>query len=213
MRGENRQGRFSVDFERSSFVSGTTQEIVQTVGTTVAWWPFDQDNSVIDPIYDVGFGYSTGGRRWKTALKVPVLNAHLQQGAIIQSERGLYTTDTLTVTVNVDVVENMINFNGTNATNIRGLSGINTNPDSYLRDRIVFREEVFTPTTIVPTGLVKNKYSIFQITCEQVNPEELVNDPQFKHYANYDSFDLDSFEYKLYNYGQYDYGQYSYGGV
>jgi hypothetical protein len=183
MRGQNRQGRFNVDFERASFVSGTTQEVVSPVGAVVAWWLFDAGNSVKDPIYDVGFNGAGGGRRWKTPLQVPVLNARLQQGSLIQGERGLYTTDTLTVTVNVDVVENMINFNGANATNITALSNITTNPDSYLRDRIVFRNQVFTPTAIVPTGIIKDKYSIFQITCEQVNSEELVNDPQFSAYT------------------------------
>ena len=52
MRGDNRAGRFSIEYERGSNVSGTSVELVQTVGTFVDWWLYDQDNTVLDSIYD-----------------------------------------------------------------------------------------------------------------------------------------------------------------
>ena len=63
MRGENKQGRFSIPFERSSFISGTTTELVYTVGTTIQWWEYDETSTVIDPIYDVGSSNGIG-RMW-----------------------------------------------------------------------------------------------------------------------------------------------------
>ena len=189
MRGDQKEGRFSVQYERGSFVSGTTVELVNTVGQFVDWWIFDPVNTAVDPIYDVGSSVIGGGRKWLTPFTIPVVNAHLQQGATVQSDRGFYNTDLLTITINVDVIENHLNFFGGNATNKRQLSTVEINPDLYLRDRIVFRHEVFSPTQVSPHGIIKDKYTLLQISCEQVNPEELVNDSQFQHYANYKAFD------------------------
>ncbi|CAB4122196.1 hypothetical protein UFOVP27_98 [uncultured Caudovirales phage] len=189
MRGDNREGRFSIPYERGSNVSGTSVELVKTVGTQVDWWIYDQSSSVIDPIYDVASDSIGGGRKWKTPFTIPVVNAHLEQGITVQSDRGFYNTDQLTIVINVDVIENHINFYGANASNIRELSTVEINPDVYLRDRIVFRHEVFSPVKVLPQGIIKDKYTLLQVTCEQVNAEELVNDSQFQHFANYSAFD------------------------
>lgn len=189
MRGDNREGRFNIAYERGSNVSGTTVELVQTVGTFVDWWIYDQTSTVIDPIYDVASSGIGGGRKWKTPFTIPVVNAHLEQGVTVQSERGFYNTDQLTIVINVDVIENHLNFYGANASNTRELSTVEINPDAYLRDRIVFRRQVFTPVKVLPQGIIKDKYSLLQISCEQVNAEELVNDSQFQQYANYLAFD------------------------
>jgi hypothetical protein len=187
MRGENKQGRFDIQFERASFVSGTTTELVDTVGTTVAWWIFDPGNSVTDEIYDVGASSGTG-RMWKTPLTIPVVNAHVERGVSVQSDRGFYNTDQLTILINVDVIEDMLNFYGANASNIPELSQVEVNPIQYLRDRIVFRDEVFTPIRVLPQGIIGDKYTLLQVTCNQVNAEEMVNDSQFQHYANFSPF-------------------------
>lgn len=189
MRGDQKEGRFNIAYERGSFVSGTTTELVQTVGQFVDWWIFDAPNSQVDPIYDVGSSIVGGGRKWLSPFKVPIINGDLQQGATVQSDRGFYNTDILTITVNIDVVENHLNFYGGNAANFRQLKTIETNPDAYLRDRVVYRGEVFSPTGVQPVGIIKDKYTLLLITCEQVNSEELVNDSQFQTYANYNPFD------------------------
>lgn len=188
MRGDQREGRFNVAYERGSNASGINVELVQTVGTFVDWWIFDSVNTVVDPIYDVGSSVIGGGRKWLTPFTIPVVNARLEQGATVQSDRGFYNTDILTVTINIDVVENHLNFYGGNVTNRRELSTVEINPDAYLRDRIVFRNEVFSPTRVSPQGIIKNKYTLLQVSCEQVNAEELVNDSQFLSYANYSAF-------------------------
>ena len=214
MRGDNRAGRFSIEYERGSNVSGTSVELVQTVGTFVDWWLYDQDNTVLDSIYDVGYSSVGGGRKWKSPFTIPVVNAHVEQGVTMQNERGFYNTDQLMIVINVDVVENHLNFYGGNASNSRQLSNIETNPDSYLRDRIVFRNQVYTPMKVLPQGIIKDKYSLLQIICEQVNAEELVNDPQFQKFANYRAFEdigidpIDSFRYNEREYNLNIYGGY-----
>ena len=188
MRGDNREGRFNIPYERGSIVSGTSVELVATVGTFIDWWIYDSASTVIDPIYDVGSSSMSGGRIWKTPITIPVVNAHLEQGVTVQGERGFYNTDQLTLTINVDVIENHLNFYGANYNNIPQLKNIEVNPDAYLRDRIVFRDEVFTPTRVLPEGIIQNNYTLLRVQCNQVNAEELVNDSQFQHYANYSAF-------------------------
>jgi hypothetical protein len=54
------------------------------------------------------------------------------------------------------------------------------NPNFHIKDRVVFQGEVFVPTRVLPRGRYKDRYSVVTIDCNQVNAEELVNDPQFQ---------------------------------
>ena len=186
MRGERREGRFSIQHERQSIVSGTTTEIVRTVGYEIEWWFYDQVNTVVDEIYDVGS--NLGGRRWTGPSIVPVVNAAMYQGVSVQGERGFYNTDILRLTINTDVIDGASLVGGESSLIIPQLKHLPTNPDSYLRDRIVFRNQVFTPKQIFPKGILYDDYTLFSIDCNQVNAEELVNDPQFQQYAAYSPF-------------------------
>lgn len=190
MRGDKREGRFSIDFERASSISGVTKELVHTVGTSIEWFIYDKVNSLIDPIYDVGANGVGGGRMWKPGIKIPAINANMDQGTTMHDERGFYNTDTLNITFNMDVIENAISLYGTVAENIRKLSTITDNPDLYLRDRIVFRNEVFSPVRVGLDGLLTDKYTIVTVQCVQVNAEEMINDSQFQQFANYNPFNL-----------------------
>ncbi len=184
MRGEQVIGRFNINHERASIISGTTKEIVRTVGYDIEWWLYRADLTVIDPIYDVGFSGSGGGRRWEGPSHISVINATLTQGVTVQNERGFYNTDVLSITINMDVIDGS-SLSGGESLPIPQLQYLPTNPDAYLRDRIVFKNQVFTPKRVLPKGIITDDYTLFDIDCYQVNPEELVNDPQFQQYATY----------------------------
>ena len=186
MRGENRQGRFSVEHERNSIIDGTTKELVRTVGNVVEWWFYDPINTEIDPIYDVGASSTGGGRKWTGPIQVPVVNASLFQGQTpANNDRGFYNTDMLRITINMDVIRNGKDMLGSNESTIPQLSKIEIYPDHYLYDRVVFRQTVFQPTQIMTRGIITDKYTLITVECAQVNAEELVNDAQFQTYANY----------------------------
>ena len=59
-----------------------------------------------------------------------------------------------------------------------------TDPNQHIKDRIVFQDQVFVPTRVLPRGRYAARYSVITIDCNLVNAEELVNDPQFQTYAN-----------------------------
>jgi hypothetical protein len=185
MRGERVEGRFNVQHERGSIISGTSKEVVRTVGYDIEWWFYSSSTSVVDPIYDVG--NNSGGRRWDGPHAIPVVNAALFQGVTVQGDRGFYNTDVLRVTINMDVIDGS-SLSGSDSQIIPELRYLPTNPDSYLRDRIIFRNQVFTPKQIFAKGIITDDYTLFSIDCNQVNAEEMINDPQFQQYANYSAF-------------------------
>lgn len=186
MRGERVEGvRFPINHERGSIIRGTTKEVVRTVGYELEWWLYDPIATVVDSIYDVGA--NTGGRRWKGPHYIPVINATLTQGMTVPSDRGFYNTDVLNITINMDIAEGSAQST-TDTILIPELRALPTNPDAFLRDRIVFKNEVFSPRQVLPKGIITNDYTLFSVMCYQVNAEELINDPQFAQYATYTPF-------------------------
>ena len=176
MRGNKVQGRFKIDFENKSMEEGVVDELRDPVGTEVDWWVFDQNylsthpTDVYDDIYDTSNQETGKGRRWLNATKLPVIMAQQLRGTNIMNERGFYVVDTLRLVTSVADINRL-------------LPNILTDPNTHIKDRIVFQDEVFVPTRVLPRGRYANFYSVVTIDCNLVNPEELVNDPQFQAYA------------------------------
>lgn len=173
MRGTSIQGRFTIDYEAGSIWEGIRDELASPVGVEVDWWTWNADfdvDEVVDDIYDVS-RYEVGkGRTWNSPIKVSVVTAQIVQGTITQNDRGFYNTDTLRVVVNAEDA-------------VRRFPDILANPDAHIKDRIVFRNEVFRPIRVFPRGHMEYKFAVVTLDCVQVNPEELVNDPQFQVYS------------------------------
>jgi hypothetical protein len=176
MRGTKVQGRFKIDFENKSINEGIVDELRDPVGTEVDWWTWD-DNALaadyanwIDPIYDVSNQEDGKGRRWNDPFKMPVVMAQLLRGTNIMNERGFYTVDTLRLVMAVADVQRLIPI-------------MLTDPNPNIQDRIVYQNGVFVPTRVLPRGHYAENYAVITIDCNQVNSEELVNDPQFLEYS------------------------------
>jgi hypothetical protein len=169
-------GRFSIDYEAKSMYEGIGEEIGATVGVDVDWWRWqdyyldEHYDTIVDEIYDVSSSNVGEGRRWMLPIKMPVLMAQLVRSTNVMNERGFYVSDTLRVVMNVGEVNNI-------------LPTLLTDSSSHIKDRIVYRGEVFVPTRVLPRGAFGYRWSVVTVDCNQVNPEELVNDPQFQKYA------------------------------
>lgn len=185
MRGSKLQGRFHIDYEAKSMYEGIAEELGATVGQEVDWYQWSDDylidnySVVVDPIYDVSnYGVEGNipggipkGRRWSLPFKLPTVMAQLIRSTNVMNERGFYVTDTLRLVVNVGDVQRLI-------------PGMLMDPTQHIKDRIVYRSEVFVPTRVLPRGAFGARYAVVTIDCNQVNPEELVNDPQFATFAS-----------------------------
>lgn len=174
------QGRFKIDFETKSMDEGIVDELRAPVGTEVDWWLWDDAalaadyGNWVDPIYDVSNQEDGKGRRWNDPFKLPVIMAQQLRGTNIMNERGYYTTDTLRLVIAVADINRL-------------LPAMVTDPSVHIKDRVIFQGGVFVPTRVLPRGKYKERYSVITIDCNQVNPEELVNDGQFQAYTNQDT--------------------------
>ena len=172
MRGNKVQGRFKIDFETLSMDEGIVDELRDPVGTTVKWWTWDPTalaanyGTWVDPVYDVSSQVSNQGRRWDAPFDLPVIMAQQIRSTNVMNERGFYVTDTLRLVVAVDDLNRL-------------LPDMVENPTNHIKDRVVFQGKVFVPTRVMPRGRYKERYAVVTIDCNQVNEEELVNDPQF----------------------------------
>lgn len=176
MRGAKLQGRFDMDYESASMYEGIAEDLGGTVGQEVDWfrwqeyWVDENYTDIVDDIYDTSSSTPGKGRRWMLPFKLPTVMAQLIRSSNVMNERGFYVTDTLRLVVNVGDVQRLI-------------PQMITDPSEHIKDRIVYRGQVFVPSRVLPRGSFGNRWTVVTIDCNQVNPEELVNDPQFQYYA------------------------------
>lgn len=202
MRGVKHQGRFDLDYESWSMYEGIAEDLGGTVGVEVDWFRWqdsyvdDEYRTVIDDIYDVSSGVSGQGRRWMLPFKMPVILAQLQRGGNQMNERGFYPVDTLRLVLNVGDAQRMIP------------SLVGNEPNDNIKDRIVYRNQVFTPNRVNPRGHFGYRWTVVTVDCVEVMKEELVNDPQFLRWATPNKIEprLDNYGYGLSGYGETPYG-------
>jgi hypothetical protein len=176
MRGTKLQGRFDMDYESKSMYEGIAEDLGGTVGQAVDWFRWQEyfldENytEVIDDIYDVSSSVPGKGKRWMLPFKMPTVMAQVIRGTNVMNERGYYVSDTLRLVLNVGDVQRM-------------LPGLITDSNMHIKDRVIYRGEVYVPTRVLPRGSFGYRWAVVTVDFNQVNPEELVNDPQFMNYA------------------------------
>ena len=161
MRGSNQIGRFDPEYEVKSIRHGISQDLQRPVGQEVRWYVYDEVNTHVDPVYDVGS--PAGGRAWKKAFSLPVINAYIFQNEMYQNDLGMYTVDTLRLFINYDDV-------------VRFIPTLDSQPDVHLKDRVEFRGQMYAPNRVFPKGQIQLDYMALTVDLTQVKPEEQVND-------------------------------------
>jgi hypothetical protein len=176
MRGAKIQGRFDMDYESKSMYESIGEDLGGTVGVEVDWFRWqnyyldENYTDVVDDIYDVSSPTPGKGKRWMLPFKMPVVMAQFIRGTNIMNERGFYVSDTLRLVMNVGDVQRM-------------MPSLITDSNNHIKDRVLYRGEVFVPTRVLPRGSFGYRWAVVTVDLNQLNPEELVNDPQFMGYA------------------------------
>ena len=101
-------GRFTSDFEQKSIFEGIDADLKNPVGTSALWYIYDEVNTAVDPIYDVGdnvANLATHGRIWHGPYTIPIIRAVISQGSSKISQAGFYNADTLHLTLNSKDIE------------------------------------------------------------------------------------------------------------
>lgn len=162
-------GRFDTDFEIKDIHKGITADLTNPVGTSVLWYVWDSVATIVDPIYDVADSGGTG-RRWKSPVTIPVVRAIISQGSVMLTQRGFYNADKLHLTIDRNELLDRI-------------PTLLSEPDPLNKDRLVWRGQVYRPYSAQQQGIVDGKFTLLTFDCQQVMPEEMVNDSQFQSYA------------------------------
>lgn len=197
--GTDVNSRFNIDYEAKSIYEGMAEELGGTVGVEVDWMRWSnsylEDNytTVVDDIYDVSSAVPGQGKRWALPFKMPVIMAQFVRGTNIMNDRGFYVADTLRLVLNAGDVQRLV-------------PSILTDSNSHIKDRIIYRGEVFVPTRVLPRGSFGYRWAVVTVDCNQVNPEELVNDPQFVNYASPVKVEPRTLGYSIGGYGSDLYG-------
>lgn len=183
MRGSQVLGRFNIDYEAASMYDGITDDLSNPVGQTVDWWVWSDAtlanlyNLEVDPIYDVSNSTPGKGRQWALPFQLPVVSAQMTRAASAVNERGFYTSDTLRLVINSGVAH-------------ASFPDLLLHPTAHIKDRVVYLSEVFTPIRVTPHGAFGKRWATIAVDFDQVNSEQLNNDPQFLQlYADYTSAD------------------------
>jgi hypothetical protein len=156
---------------------GIAEDLGGTVGVEVDWFRWQEyyleENytDIVDDIYDVSQSTPGKGKRWMLPFKMPAVMAQFVRGTNVMNTRGYYVSDTLRLVLNVGDVQ-------------RFLPSLITDSNTHIKDRIIYRGEVWVPTRVLPRGSFGYRWAVVTIDCNQLNPEELVNDPQFQGYAS-----------------------------
>lgn len=166
MRGSNQPGRFTITDEIDNIHDGMHQDLQMPAGQWVDWWQFDAARSTKDDIYDVASYDNPAGRIWKRPVSIPCLSAQIFQGQTFQDERGFYNIDRLHLTIDMRTLWRL-------------LPSLPEGSDTHLKDRVVFRGQVYSPYQVWSRGQVGHTYTILTVDLTQVKSDELVNDPQF----------------------------------
>lgn len=188
MRGEIHEGRFDINHETESMYEGMAEDLQKMAGFQVDWFHWDEnyaldpDHDFIDPIYDVGSDVEDEGKLWKQPFKLKCLSLHLVRGGNVVNDRGFYSTDTMSITVNAGEIRTKIP------------EILRNEPNQYMKDRVVYRGQVFYPVRINPKGAFRHRWAVVSIDFMELNSEELVNERQFLLYAEKAGIDFRNLE-------------------
>jgi hypothetical protein len=88
------------------------------------------------------------------------------------------------------------------------LPGMLLDPSDHLKDRVVYRGNVFSPSRINPRGHFGYNWAVVTVDLTEVNSEELVNDPQFQYLALKGQREMVPYEELYYGFNGYGEGKY-----
>lgn len=157
--------RFPITHEVEHIHDSMRDELQRKVGTSVQWYAYNPDGTSVHDVYDVG-----EYRDWFDPITLPVISAIRQEGVRQPSAEGFYTTDS---------VHLIVSYAAWRSSGLEDPQRV----DDHLKSRIVYDDVVFTVMGIQIRGQLGERDIVIGIDCAEVDPAELVNDPDFQHWA------------------------------
>lgn len=162
-----KRGRFSMDYETNE-IEGALRGRQDLSGDEIHYYRFLAEQSEMDDLYDEGSG---AGRVFAGPIPVPVMHATHEEGPVEQRREGFYWNDNIHVTAGFVMLRRV------------GMTEMDINTGSYLKDRIVYDGKVFRVLNMQILGQVQRRDIIVAIDATQMRPDEFTGDPQFAAFA------------------------------
>jgi hypothetical protein len=165
---DHKRGRFHSDFETNE-IHDALEGHQRQVGDVVDYYRFNAETSEMNDIYDEGDGV---GKTYDGPYRIPVIHVTREEGLNQDTDIGFYYNDDIHMTASYQQLVNS------------GLTRMDIEHHTYLKDRIVYDGRVFRVTRIEVLGQIQRRDLVVGIDLTQVKPDELVNDEQFADFAS-----------------------------
>lgn len=162
-----KHGRFNSESETRE-IHGALFGHQRNFGDHVDYYRFLRGDSRMHDIYDEGF---QEGRVFKPPFPLPVIHVTHQEGPNDDDTRGFYFNDEISISASFEQITQV------------GLTRMDLEHQTYLRDRVVYDGRVFRLTSISVLGQIQGRDLIVSMNGTQLKPSELVNDQQFAQWA------------------------------
>lgn len=161
---------FDPRFEQESIDRGVAAQQRET-GVVVQWYFLDVKGSRVSNLYDEEV--SDASFAWRGPYPIPVLQATRTEGSLEDAGEGGYVVDSVQMVLGYRQAVD---------------AGLDPAPDKTkqrLKDRFVWDNKVWTPSSIVARNLLGGggTRSVIHVVATEVRDDELVNDTEFQRYA------------------------------
>lgn len=166
-RADWKRGRFGVNTE-TTLIHRALRGWQARTGDSVTYFRFQHGESEMHDVYDEATG---AGRVFYGRWQLPALHVtHVESANTDPRDSGLYVTDTLRVVLEYD---QLVKF---------GLTEMDIKHGSFQRDRIAYDNALYAVQRVNVLGQIRRRDIVVAIEADQIQNDELVNDPQFAQY-------------------------------
>ncbi|MFH9731869.1 hypothetical protein [Streptomyces sp. NPDC017260] len=166
-RADWKRGRFNINAE-TTFIHRALRGWQSTTGDTLTYFRFQHAESDMHDVYDEATG---AGRVYYGRWQLPALHVtHVEAANTDPRDSGLYVTDTLRAVLEFDQLTKF------------GLSEMDIKHGSFQRDRVAYDGLLYGVQRVNVVGQIRRRDVVVVIEAEQIQNDELVNDPMFRQY-------------------------------
>ena len=162
-----REAAFSVDLETNE-IEGALRGRQDLAGDSVNYYRFSRTDSATSNLYDEGTGV---GRVFDGPIPLPVMHVTHGEGPSEDRQEGFYYSDSIHFTAGYTMLRRA------------GLTEMDLNTGSYLKDRLVYDNKVFRVMDIQVLGQIQRRDVVVGVDAVQMKPDELTGDSQFQKWA------------------------------
>lgn len=162
-----KRGRFGINTE-TTLIHRALRGWQNRTGDTLTYFRFQRAESDMHEVYDEATG---AGRVYYGRWQLPALHVtHVESPNVDPRDSGLYVTDALRAVLEFDQLVK------------HGLTEMDIKHGSFQRDRVAYDNALYAVQRVNILGQIRRRDIVVVIEAEQIQNDELVNDPMFRQY-------------------------------